>query len=396
MRALSGCPTTLRALLGLAGLVHGAGCFVDAGNATSEPAGSSSTTDTLVSTGGGGSSSSSSEAPTSSGGGVPGICGDAVQDPDEQCDLGAANNGIDGSFCRDNCTSNLCGDAYLASNEGCDDGNLAAGDGCNASCQLENCGDGTPGPGEQCDDGNEDNQDACTNQCVPAACGDGIVHIGTETCDDGGLEPGDGCSETCMLEVCGNGVVEPGEVCDDGNDQEGDGCSPLCQRDAYFVFVTSERYPGTFGGIVEADEHCSELASAAGLPGLYLAWLSAGSDTPQSRFVQSPLPYILRDGSPLANSWDDLTDGDRLHPINQTETGEPLPGMPGCVAETAVWSATKANGSSLGTDFQCLGWSFPLGSGRSGDPWATGGTWTNNCSITCQTALRFYCFEQPT
>ncbi len=400
MRAMSRCPAKWRALVGLAGVVHFTGCFVDAGTATSEPAGSTGTTDALVSTGGAGSSSaaptSSTSGTSSSDGGAPGNCGDAVQDPDEQCDLGAANNGVDGSFCRGDCTTNLCGDAYLASNEGCDDGNLVGGDGCNASCELETCGDGAPGPGELCDDGNGDNQDACTNQCVPAACGDGITQLGVETCDDGNLDDGDGCSTTCMIEACGNGVIEAGEACDDGNALEGDGCSPLCQRDAYFVFVTSERYPGTFGGITQADAHCSELASAAKLPGLYLAWISAGSASPESRFVHSPLPYVLRDGSPLAESWNDLTDGTLLHPIDQTETGEQLPAMPGCVGETAVWSATKTNGSSLGADFQCFGWAFPLGKGRSGDPSSSGGTWTNNCDISCQTALRFYCFEQPT
>jgi cysteine-rich repeat protein len=373
-----------------------AGCFVDGGSASSDPAGDTSTTSDdggPVTSSDPGTASKATTTDTS--GDVPASCGDGVQDPDEQCDHGVENNGVDGSFCRADCTTNLCGDAYLATDEGCDDGNLVAGDGCNASCQLESCGDGFPGPGEQCDDGNFDDLDDCTNQCVLAACGDGIVQTGVEDCDDGNRETGDGCSPDCELEVCGDGVVAAHEVCDDGNAIDGDGCSVACQRDAYFVFVTSERYPGTFGGLNQADARCAERAAAAGLPGVFLAWLSAGNDTPMTRLAPSTLPYVLRDGSQIAKNWQDLTDSLLLHPIDVTETGAPLM-ADGCDPETAVWTATKPNGSSAGTDVQCVGWMFPLANGRAGDSSSINAGWTNGCNITCQTALRFYCFEQGT
>lgn len=392
-----------RLTLGLAGLVSLAGCFIDGGSATSVgpgPGSSSGDADSTTSSGAAtttAASDATSESPTTgSGGPISGVCGDGIQDPDEQCDHGSENNGVDGSFCRGDCTTNLCGDGYLAVDEGCDDGNLEPLDGCNASCQLERCGDGAPGPGELCDDGNSDDQDACTNLCVPAACGDGIVQTGVEACDDGNLDPGDGCTPGCAVEFCGNGALDPGEACDDGDAEDGDGCSVACQRDAYFVFVTSERYPGTFGGILKADAHCAERAAAAALPGVYLAWLSAGNDTPLSRHAQSPLPYVLPDGSQVALNWQDLTDSSLLHPINVTETGETLPMIAPCAAETSTWTATKPNGASVGTDFQCLGWSFPVGNGRIGDSASVTGTWSSNCNLNCQTALRFYCFEQAT
>ena len=386
-------PSGAALLVGAIGL---AGCFVDGGSASGVVDVSTSSSGEVGDTSDAGAESTGEAPTTGSSGAVPSGCGDAIQDPDEQCDHGVDNNGVNGSFCRADCTTNLCGDAYLASDEGCDDGNLAAGDGCNASCQLERCGDGAPGPGELCDDGNAADDDACTNLCVPAACGDGIIQTDVEGCDDGNLESNDGCSQFCALELCGNGVLEGDEVCDDGDLEDGDGCSVACQRDAYFVFVTSERYPGTFGGVTQADSRCAERAAAANLPGVYLAWLSAGNSTPLSRLTQSPIPYVLRDGSVIAEDWADLTDGTLLHPIDRTETGEQLLAEPGCNPETAVWTATKANGGSVGTDFQCLGWSFPLGNGRVGDTAAVGSTWTSNCNINCQTALRFYCFEQGT
>ena len=42
------------------------------------------------------------------------------------------------------------------------------------------------------------------------------------------------------------------------------------------------------------------------------------------------------------------------------------------------------------------GWSFPVGNGRIGDSASVTGTWSSNCNLNCQTALRFYCFEQAT
>ena len=374
-----------------------AGCFVDAGHVGGGPDGDTSG---AVETSTSNTGTSTGEAPTSSSGPVtataPPSCGDAIQDPDEECDYGADNNGIDGSFCRSDCTSNLCGDAYLANNESCDDGNLAPGDGCNASCKLESCDDGAPGPGEQCDDGNLDDNDACTSLCKPAVCGDGVVYTGVEACDDGNPDVGDGCTPECKLEVCGNGVLEGNEACDDGDLTDGDGCSAACQRDAYFVFVTSQRYPGTFGGLMEADAHCAELATAAGLPGTYMAWLSEDNDCPATRFIHSQIPYVLPDGTQIAGDWSDLIDGTLTHPIDQLETGQVLPAAQPCTPESATWTNTRTNATPVSPNGDCVGWTFPLNDSRAGDPHSQASGWTNNCSILCQTALRFYCFEQGT
>ncbi len=77
----------------------------------------------------------------------------------------------------------LCGDAWKAPTEQCDDGNTAANDGCNTSCVIENrytcagnpsvctlhisCGDGVMDNGEQCDFGAENGTPAstCTSAC---------------------------------------------------------------------------------------------------------------------------------------------------------------------------------------------------------------------------------------
>ena len=169
-----------------------------------------------------------------------------------------------------------CGDGMLTSDEACDDGNVASGDGCSANClsvergyscnppgkachQIARCGDGVVASSEACDDGNAVDGDGCSTRCrlelgfkctgMPsvcshATCGDKVKE-GTESCDDGNTVPFDGCSATCQTEpdcamsggcksACGDGLVI-GEECDDGNVRDGDGCSSTCKLEAGFT-----------------------------------------------------------------------------------------------------------------------------------------------------------------
>ena len=105
-----------------------------------------------------------------------------------------------------------CGDGVISTDEACDDGDTAAGDGCSPTCAIE--------PGFTCTGA----PSACKT-----TCGDGVA-AGTETCDDGANLAGDGCSPQCAFEAtCGNHQIEPGESCDDGGTTSGDGCSATCQ-----------------------------------------------------------------------------------------------------------------------------------------------------------------------
>jgi MYXO-CTERM domain-containing protein len=130
--------------------------------------------------------------------------------------------------------SATCGNNTTEGIEGCDDNNVAAGDGCDAACNVEFCGDAIDNnTTEQCDDGNAVNTDACKNDCTLPACGDNLLSLGEE-CDDGNILAGDGCDATCFIEdppaLCGNGTLDAGdgEECDDTNTTNGDGCSSFC------------------------------------------------------------------------------------------------------------------------------------------------------------------------
>jgi cysteine-rich repeat protein len=66
-------------------------------------------------------------------------CGDGVVSRDEACDQGEMNSETLYGRCRLDCTwGDRCGDGIVqAEHEGCDDGNLAGGDGCGPGCSAE-------------------------------------------------------------------------------------------------------------------------------------------------------------------------------------------------------------------------------------------------------------------
>src|SRR5262245_23959031 len=66
-----------------------------------------------------------------------GVCGDGVQDPQEECDDGNQTNG-DG--CDNNCTVTRCGNRIVTAGEECDDGNATNGDSCDTNCTRPACG----------------------------------------------------------------------------------------------------------------------------------------------------------------------------------------------------------------------------------------------------------------
>jgi hypothetical protein len=94
------------------------------------------------------------------------------------------------------------------------------------------------------------------------------------------------------------------------------------------LFVTNATYTGNLGGLSAGDSICQASADGAGLTGTFKAWLSDTSTTAGSRFTHPTLPYILRDGTLIANDWTDLTDGSIAHAIDLDENGAAAPGAP--------------------------------------------------------------------
>ena len=198
-------------------------------------------------------------------------------------------------------------------------------------------------------------------------------------------------TESCSP-CCGDGVIDPPEECDDDNMSDGDGCSSDCRKEWRRVFVTNETFAADLGGSQGADEKCQQAASAAGLPGLYRAWLSTSSQQPLDELVQSVIPYRRLDGMQVAKNWPDLVDGQLDNPINVTETKMFVPG-PVCDSR-AVWTASFNNGTEYDAAAKsCSDWSSTVGTTTGGNPSVTD-VWSNGCSLSCAAKASLYCFEQ--
>jgi len=176
-----------------------------------------------------------------------------------------------------------CGNGVVDLGEGCDDGNIRPGDGCSAVCLIEDGQECSVDRDAACASGVCDATEL-PDRCEPAAtCGNSVVEAG-EGCDDGNIAPGDGCTAACRIEtgspcagdrdaacvsgvcdatespdrcelagVCGNGVLDAGEGCDDGNTRDGDGCTAAC-RIEIGADCTADRDSACLSGVCDATE----------------------------------------------------------------------------------------------------------------------------------------------
>ena len=358
----------------------------------------------------------------------PPVCGDGVVQDGESCDDGNDSNE---DACTTACEQAVCGDGYLHQDvEACDDGNGVNDDECTNACAAATCGDGIVQAllDEECDDGNDDDGDDCPGSCVVAYCGDGYHHQEVEGCDDGG--DSETCDMDCTAAICGDEYVNAvaGEVCDDGNELEsddcvkcqaascgdgylhegveecddgnvepGDGCDASCASEWKTVFITSVLYKGDLGGLAGADAKCQARAEAAGLPGLYKAWLSVQGEGPNTRFTKSSKPYRLVDGTIVADVWSDLVDGSLDAPITLTELGAAAPiGTTLCDGggHPAAWTSTNWNGSPANFN-ACSNWTTTQGQGAWGRATASNVFWTDWCyNGSCSWQASLYCFQQ--
>jgi hypothetical protein len=152
------------------------------------------------------------------------------------------------------------------------------------------------------------------------------------------------------------------------------------------MFVTSSVRNANFGGLDGADALCASEASAASLDGEFKAWLSTMTSSVSDRLVHSSEPYVLVDGTRVANDWDDLVDGSILVPINMDASGQLRGGD--------VWTGTLPNGLPY-TQGDCAGFTNGTdGIGLCGSTASTTGPWTASSTPDCSLGLALYCIEQ--
>lgn len=154
------------------------------------------------------------------------------------------------------------------------------------------------------------------------------------------------------------------------------------------VFVSSDSYAATFGGLSGADAKCQALADTAKLGGSYKAWLSDSKVSASSRFTHPVVDYVLTDGTLVAKGWVGLTSGSLLHKINTTESGT-------ASVLLCTWTHTTTTGASQPTA-PCGDWAFATsayGSGL-GNIGYSDAMWTQWATLSCSYKCSFYCMEQ--
>jgi hypothetical protein len=156
------------------------------------------------------------------------------------------------------------------------------------------------------------------------------------------------------------------------------------------VFVSSTTYAGNLGGLSGADAKCQGLAAAAGLPGIYKAWLSDTTGSPSTRFAPSSSPYHLVTGAPIATSYTDLTDGSLITLINVSEKGG------GTGATVYTWTNTNPDGTRDSTTEHCSNWGTSAANSKAnvGASSLSDVRWTKDNSVFCSTLRHLYCFQQ--
>jgi len=231
-------------------------------------------------------------------------------------------------------------------------------------------------------------------------------------------------------------------LCTDMNDNDGNGSidcqDQSCSSDAACfvscsdsneqgatcrVFITRERFNGDLvraaiargfdagtatpvplsTGAFAADFICQNAADNENLGGTWQAWINSSQNTlpgsnnsliPDGRWLnKSNITYALLDGTPIANDWFDLTDGDIRNPINRNERDVQIQ------SQLVAWTALTATGIRSGPD--CINWRNDTVSnnGVHGNASVTDGEWSNDAGFVCgppntSTSLRLYCFEQ--
>jgi hypothetical protein len=190
--------------------------------------------------------------------------------------------------------------------------------------------------------------------------------------------PGGGLRFDIGVDLDGSGALDPGEITSTSY-----ACNAPRRR---VVFVSSTTYSGNLGGAAGADTKCQTVANTApALAGrVFRAWVSDAAGSPGTRFARDGY-FVRTDGTTVAGSWWDLTDGTIAATINVTETRAVRVGTP--------WTGTLADGTPGAST--CANWSSALATatGVAGNVGATT-TWSNASTPACNVMSPLYCFEQ--
>lgn len=167
----------------------------------------------------------------------------------------------------------------------------------------------------------------------------------------------------------------------------------------YLAFLSQGLIFGD-AGIAAADAMCQAEASAAGLPGTFLAWLSTSTLNAKDR-LGSDGPWFNTQRQRIAATLDDLTDGTLENPITYDAAGDEPASPP---YNLWPYTGTQADGTAA-AGMTCGDWTMVTGEGVSGYADRTSAQWTNfgtpgcngqlNVAETGYVGRAVYCFQVP-
>jgi hypothetical protein len=180
-------------------------------------------------------------------------------------------------------------------------------------------------------------------------------------------------------------VPAPGSVTTDaGSDAETGSDVPN------LVFVSSMKVaPGTLGGVAAADALCTSLATAAGIPGHYVAWLGSSAATAPSHLGATARGWVRPDGRPFADTVVDIVQQHVWYPLRLTEAGDDV-ATSNDPSDLVVATGTELNGST--SIYTCSDYTSPSAAVSSGLADDAPFGWDTNMGGACATPARLYCF----
>lgn len=220
--------------------------------------------------------------------------------------------------------------------------------------------------------------------CALAACGDDAAGSGGASSTSAG--GGDTSSATSTTASTTTATGDGGASGTGGDDSStvsvGTGPSPDERR----VFVTSEVFPGDFGGVEVGDAACQRLADDGDLGGAWKAWLSDGVlEGPMDRLENATVPYVLVGGDRIAQDWDDLVDFSVEVPVDHDERGRQVPDALGWTGSTPFGTCCPPS---------CEGFTSVEGTGMAGTTARTD-NWAAGTLPECAESHHLFCIEQP-
>jgi hypothetical protein len=182
-----------------------------------------------------------------------------------------------------------------------------------------------------------------------------------------------------------------GSTADGGGD--GDAAAPDAAKGPRILFVTSDRFNGSLGGVAGADNKCTALAADAGLNGSYVAWVGSGTSGPAARIPDPTRAIVYPDGTPVASNLADLATTGPRAPIVVTEKKSKL-GAAACT-DDRVWTNTTAAGDIAAPSLDCSSWGNVTTSGNAGQLGGAHDEWTDGCpQQNCDGNAHLYCFQK--